>query len=173
MSGELGDIRALVLDVDGVLTDGSIWLSDSGEEMKRFSVRDGLALSLWVRSGRGVALVTGRSGLAVSHRARELGIAVVIAGCGDKGDGFERAVTALKCEARQVAVVGDDLPDLPMLRRCGYPVAVGDACAEVRAAAQYTTRLSGGYGAVRETVEHLLQGCGEWPKLIAQFEATA
>lgn len=173
MSGELGDIRALVLDVDGVLTDGSIWLSDSGEELKRFSVRDGLALSLWAHSGRGVALVTGRAGLALNHRARELGIETVVSGCSDKAEGFTRALSALKCEARQTAVVGDDLPDLPMLRRCGYPVAVGDACAEVRAAARFVTALTGGHGAVREVVEHLLRASGEWSRLVAQFEAKA
>ena len=156
------DIRLLCLDVDGVLTDGSILIDDQGVETKRFFVRDGTALRAWQRSGGIVAIITGRGGEALQRRASELGIDLVRSRVADKGPVFEELLSELGFSAREAAMVGDDLPDLPVLDRCGYPVAVSDAVPEVKAAARFVTSSPGGRGAVREVVEHLLQARGAW-----------
>lgn len=160
-------IRLLCLDVDGVLTDGSIFLDDEGVETKRFFVRDGTGLRAWQRAGGTVAIITGRGGKAVQRRADELGIDIVRTGVGRKGPVFESILTELGIEAAEAAMVGDDLPDLPILERCGYPVAVQDAIPEVRNAARLVTERPGGHGAVREVVEHLLKARGEWDLEVA------
>ena len=155
-------VRLLCLDVDGVLTDGSIFLNDDGVETKRFFVRDGTGLRAWQRAGGTIAIITGRGGKAVQRRADELGIDIVRSGVGRKGPVFESILNELGIEAAEAAMVGDDLPDLPILERCGYPVAVQDAIPEVRRAARLVTERPGGHGAVREVVEHLLKARGEW-----------
>jgi 3-deoxy-D-manno-octulosonate 8-phosphate phosphatase (KDO 8-P phosphatase) len=160
-------IRLLCLDVDGVLTDGSIWISDRGEETKRFHVRDGFAIRLWQRLGGTVAVITGRSGLALRHRLDELGVRHLVNGSPDKGRDLERLLGELGIPATACAMVGDDLPDLPAMRRCGYPIAVADAAAEVRAAAAFVTTTGGGHGAVREAIEHLLRRDGRWGEALA------
>lgn len=163
-------VRLLCLDVDGVLTDGSILLDDHGVETKRFFVRDGTGLRAWQRAGGTVAIITGRSGEAVRHRAIELGIDRVLSGVARKGEAFDGLVAELGLTAAEAAMVGDDLPDLPVLARCGYPVAVRDAVPEVRAAAAWITSSPGGRGAVREVVEHLLRARGGWDAAVAHFE---
>jgi 3-deoxy-D-manno-octulosonate 8-phosphate phosphatase (KDO 8-P phosphatase) len=163
-------IRLLCLDVDGVLTDGSILLDDHGVETKRFFVRDGTGLRAWQRAGGLVAIITGRSGDAVRRRAEELGIDRVLSGVDRKGEAFEGLLQELGLTADVAAMVGDDLPDLPVLVRCGYPVAVRDAAAEVHAVAVWTTTQPGGRGAVREVVEHLLRSRGVWDAAVAHFE---
>lgn len=160
-------IRLLCLDVDGVLTDGSILLDDQGHETKRFFVRDGTALRAWQRAGGVVAIITGRGGRAVERRARELGIDLVRTSVDRKGPVFESLLEELGMTAEEAAMVGDDLPDLPVLERCGYPVAVRDAVAEVRAAARFVTEQPGGRGAVREVVETLLEAQGVWEREVA------
>ena len=155
-------VRLLCLDVDGVLTDGSILIDDHGTETKRFFVRDGTALRAWQRAGGIVAIITGRDGEAVRRRAAELGIDIVRSGVARKGPVFDAVLAELGLESRQAAMVGDDLPDLPVLERCGYPVAVGDAVPEVKQAAVFVTSSGGGRGAVRETVEHLMGARGLW-----------
>jgi len=164
-------IRLLCLDVDGVLTDGSIWISDRGEESKRFHVRDGFAIRLWQRLGGTVAVITGRTGLSVRHRLEELGVRHLVNGSSDKGRDLERLLGELGIDAASCAMVGDDLPDLPAMRRCGYPIAVADAAAEVRAAAAFVTARPGGCEAVREVVEHLLQREGRWGEALAAYGA--
>ena len=163
-------IRLLCLDVDGVLTDGSILLDDAGVETKRFFVRDGTGLRAWQRSGGVVAIITGRDGEAVRHRAGELGIDRVLSGVQRKGEAFEGLVRELGFMPEEAAMIGDDLPDLPVLRRCGYPVAVRDAAPEVQDAAAWITPSPGGRGAVREAVEHLLGARGGWEAAVAYFE---
>ncbi|MHC4910690.1 MAG: KdsC family phosphatase [Planctomycetota bacterium] len=163
------DIRLLCLDVDGVLTDGSILIDDHGVETKRFHVRDGTALRLWMDSGRELAIITGRSGVAVRHRAAELGITRVLQGVADKQVAFGAVLDDLGLLASQSAMLGDDLPDLPILHLAGYPMAVADAVPEVREAADYVTIRPGGRGAVREAIEHLLKGADVWDDLIARF----
>lgn len=166
-------IRLLCLDVDGVLTDGGILIDDSGHETKRFHVHDGAGLRLWRALGLEVAVITGRRGMALRHRLEELGIRIVVAGAGDKRVVFDRILADLGLDASQAAMVGDDLPDLPILRACGYPVAVPDAVAEVKAVARHITARTGGNGAVRDAIEHLLQGMGRWPEAIGRFSGSA
>jgi 3-deoxy-D-manno-octulosonate 8-phosphate phosphatase (KDO 8-P phosphatase) len=150
-------IQLLCLDVDGVLTDGGIHIDDRGNETKRFHVRDGAGLRMWMRMGLHVALITGRRGMAVRHRAEELGIRHVIQGSTDKLANFRALLGQLELKASEAAMLGDDLPDLPILRLAGYPMAVADADPEVRALARFVTVRPGGHGAVREAIEHLLQ----------------
>lgn len=149
-------IQLLCLDVDGVLTDGGIFIDDHGVETKRFHVRDGTGLKMWMRMGGRAALITGRRGMAVRHRAEELGIPYVIQGSNDKLADFRALLEQLGLNASQAAMLGDDLPDLPIMRLCGYPMAVADAVPEVRAIARFVTVRPGGHGAAREAVEHLL-----------------
>jgi 3-deoxy-D-manno-octulosonate 8-phosphate phosphatase (KDO 8-P phosphatase) len=162
-------VRLLVLDVDGVLTDGRITYTDAGDEVKRFHVRDGSGLKLWRSCGLHAAVISGRRSKAVERRAAELGLAPVLLGREHKLPAFQEVLAALHLSPEQVCGVGDDLPDLPVLRRCGVRVAVADACAEVRAAADYTTSAVGGAGAVRETIEWLLALRGEWAGVVAKY----
>ncbi|HEY3788856.1 MAG TPA: HAD hydrolase family protein [Urbifossiella sp.] len=162
-------IELLLLDVDGVLTDGSIVYSDDGAELKRFHVRDGSGLKLWREAGKRAAILSGRSTPAVDRRAAELGISPVFQGRSEKLPGFEELLAASGLRPEQVCAIGDDLPDLPVLTRCGLSVAVQDACAEVRQAADYTTVVPGGYGAVRDAIEWLLKLQGTWHGLIAKY----
>jgi 3-deoxy-D-manno-octulosonate 8-phosphate phosphatase (KDO 8-P phosphatase) len=172
-SAELADraarIELLVLDVDGVLTDGSIIYTDSGEELKRFHVRDGTGLKVWLTAGKRAAIVSGRTSAAVVRRVAELGIATVFQGRNDKSVALTEVLAAFGLSAEQACAIGDDLADLAVMARCGLAVAVADACPEVRAAAQLTTIAPGGRGAVREAVEWLLRLQGRWDELIAGY----
>lgn len=151
-------IRLLVLDVDGVLTDGRLWYTAAGEELKGFHVRDGLGIKSLIAAGVAVAIISGRTSGAVERRAAELGIRHVVQGCDDKGRAFDALCAALAIEPTAVACVGDDTADLPMLARAGLPVAVADAHPDVRAVAKRVTQLPGGHGAVREICDWLLAG---------------
>lgn len=162
-------IRLLVLDVDGVLTDGRIIIDDEGRETKHFDVRDGAGLSAWRRLGYQTAIITGRSSMVVTHRARELRIGQVIQGCRDKRSALQTVLERSGVSAAQCAVMGDDLPDLGMMRACGYPIAVADACPEILAEAAHVTAARGGRGAVREAVEHLLRSTGRWGEAVALY----
>jgi 3-deoxy-D-manno-octulosonate 8-phosphate phosphatase (KDO 8-P phosphatase) len=164
-------IDLLVLDVDGVLTDGRIIYGDSGVEVKAFHVRDGSGLKLWQLEGKRAAVITGRTSSVVEARAAELGIAPVIQGAADKLAGFRTLLQLVPAAPEAVCYVGDDLPDLPVMRRCGLAVAVADACPEVRAHAHYVTRAPGGRGAVREAVELILRCQGRWQKAVERFLA--
>lgn len=163
-------IKFLCLDVDGVLTDGGISMDDAGHETKRFHVRDGAALRMWSRLGLGIAVITGRNGMALRHRLRELGVRHVVSGSKDKGKAFELLLAELNVHADDVAMIGDDVPDLPILRRCGLPIAVRDASQEVLDLARFTTSRPGGSGAVREAVEHILKTQGRWSEAVRTFD---
>ena len=163
------DITLLCLDVDGVLTDGSIQVGPGGEELKRFHVRDGIGINAWRRCGGQVAIITGRDSAAVRHRAEELGVEHLHCGVKRKGPVFEAMLASAGIDASRVAMVGDDLPDLPILSRCGYPVAVQDAVPEVREVAAFVTGATGGHGAVREVVEHLLRSRGAWTEVVDSY----
>ncbi len=169
MAKAAANIELLCLDVDGVLTDGGIYLDDEGVETKRFHVRDGTGIRLWIRTGHHVALITGRSGGVVGHRAAELGIEHVIQGCDDKAAAFLKLAGKLGIDPSKAAVLGDDLPDLPMMRAAGYAMAVADAAREVRKCAAFITSRPGGYGAAREAVEHLLKARGRWDDAVGFF----
>ena len=173
MTARAASVRLLCLDVDCVLTDGTVALDDLGHETKRFNAKDGLGISLWRRLGGEVAVITGRAGLAVRHRLEELGVRHLYSGSHDKLHDLRAAAGACGVPLEAVAFVGDDLPDLPAMRACGYPVAVHDAAAEVRAAAAFVTSAPGGRGAVREAVEHLLRTQDRWNDALAIFDAAA
>lgn len=162
-------IEFLLLDVDGVLSDGRIVYGENGLEIKRFHVRDGAGLQLWHRSGKRSAIISGRKSQAVERRAQELGIATVVQGCAEKLPAFEDLLARYSVPADHVCAIGDDLPDLPILRRVGLAIAVADACAEVRQVAHYVTTEAGGQGAVRAAIEWLLRLQGRWEPLVAEY----
>jgi YrbI family 3-deoxy-D-manno-octulosonate 8-phosphate phosphatase len=162
-------VRLLVLDVDGVLTDGRIVYTDAGDELKRFHVRDGSGLKIWQSLGLRVAVISGRTSKAVERRAAELGISPVLLGRENKEAALAKVLATLAIPPEQACAIGDDLPDLPVLLRCGLRVAVADACAEVREAADYTTTAVGGAGAVREAIEWVLKLRGEWAGVVRGF----
>jgi 3-deoxy-D-manno-octulosonate 8-phosphate phosphatase (KDO 8-P phosphatase) len=159
-------IEWLVLDVDGVLTDGGIVYGSGGLELKQFHVRDGTGLKLWHQAGKHSALITGRESPVVALRAAELGVARVFQGAGDKLSAYRRLLAEAGVASGAVCCVGDDLPDLSPLAHCGLAVATADACPEARAAAHYVTRRAGGRGAVRETIELILRCQGAWQRLV-------
>ena len=150
----------MIFDVDGVLTDGTLLYGPAGEELKAFSAHDGHGLKMLAASGVPCALLSGRKSKAVALRAEELGIAHVLQGIGDKAAAFERLVASLGMDGASCAFVGDDLPDLEVMKRCGLAVAVANAVDDVKAAAHYVTRARGGRGAVREFCELVLRAQG-------------
>jgi 3-deoxy-D-manno-octulosonate 8-phosphate phosphatase (KDO 8-P phosphatase) len=164
-------IRLLVLDVDGVLTDGSIQIDDNGVHSRRFHIRDGLAITMWKALGRQVGILTSKRSEAVAGRARMLGIDLLEQGAEDKLPGLERMLAGAGVPAEQTAYVGDDLLDAAAMRRVGYAIAVADAAEEVRGIARYVTHQPGGHGAVREAVEHLLKREDQWPAALQAIGA--
>jgi 3-deoxy-D-manno-octulosonate 8-phosphate phosphatase (KDO 8-P phosphatase) len=150
-------IRLLILDIDGVLTDGRLYFDAKGEALKVFHVRDGHGIKMVHQAGIEVALVSGRRSDAAFHRSRELGLNRFYEGVRDKAAVLEELLTALNLEAPAVAAVGDELVDLTLFHRVGLAVAVADAVAELRAAAHWVTSLPGGHGAVREVCDLLLK----------------
>ncbi len=163
-----GTIRALVLDVDGVLTDGGIILDDRGRDAKRFHARDGVGVKLALAAGWRVLFLTARGSLSARQRATEMGAEWAI-GVGRKDRFLDRWLEEAGIDWSDAAYVGDDLPDLRCLRRVGWPVAVADACREVRAAARYVTSVPGGAGAVRDAVEWLLDRAGIRETIVEGF----
>jgi 3-deoxy-D-manno-octulosonate 8-phosphate phosphatase (KDO 8-P phosphatase) len=158
-------IRLLLLDVDGVLTDGRLYFDAKGETLKVFHVRDGHGIKMAQRAGLEVALLSGRRSDAAFHRARELGINRFYEGLRDKVATLEELLHDLNLSPREAAMVGDELVDLPVLARVGLAVAVADAVPEVKAAAHWVTSLPGGRGAVREVTDLLLQAQGQWDRV--------
>lgn len=156
-------IRLLVLDVDGVMTDGRILLGPGGEEIKVFDVKDGYGLSRLIKAGVEVVIITGRRSSALARRAEELGIVEVHQGVVDKGALLDELLAGKGLKHHDVCSVGDDIPDLSLFHRSGLAVAVVDAAPEVRAAASLITKRKGGRGAVREVCELILTARGLWP----------
>lgn len=153
---EAARVRAVVLDVDGVLTDGGIWVGADGRESLRFDVRDGHGVRMLREAGIPVAALTRRDSPAARTRCRAMGIGPFVVERGEKTRGLARILRRLGVAPRAVAYLADDLPDLPVLARVGLPCAVADAAPEVRAAARWVSRRPGGRGAVRELAEYLL-----------------
>ena len=162
--GRAEKIRLLVLDVDGVLTDGSILINDRGQEVKAFHVKDGHGLRLLMDEGIHVALISGRHSGAVRHRAEDLGIQGIHLGIKDKERLLQGILKEKGLQAEQVCCVGDDLPDLVMFQHAGLRIAVADAAPEVKEAAHWVTLKKGGQGAVREVCELILKAQGRWPQ---------
>lgn len=150
------DIRALVLDVDGVLTDGRLYCGPDGREYKAFHVRDGHGLVMLLEAGIGVGIISGRRSEVVERRMRELGVRHVLQGVADKDAGLSRLLAALDIGPGQTCYVGDDVPDMIPMRRVGFAVAVADAHPSVKDVAHWRTTLPGGFGAVREVCDLLL-----------------
>lgn len=158
-------IKLLILDVDGVLTNGRITMNERGEEVKSFNVKDGLGLKMLMSAGIEVVIITGRQSIVVAHRARELGIKEVCQGVTDKREVCRRLIDKKGLMKLEVCCIGDDLPDLSMFVEAGLRIAVADAVKEVREEADFVTRKKGGYGAVREACELLLKSQGAWPRI--------
>jgi 3-deoxy-D-manno-octulosonate 8-phosphate phosphatase (KDO 8-P phosphatase) len=149
-------IRLLVLDVDGVLTDGRLHFGPKGEALKLFHVRDGLGIQQVAQAGIEVAVISGRKSKMVDVRCRELGVEHVFQGAKDKVAVLQKLCARLKIEPAECACIGDDLPDIPVMRKVALAFAVADAHTEARHAAHLITRLPGGHGAVREVCDYLL-----------------
>ena len=166
---KLKHIQLLLLDVDGVLTDGSIIYNDDGSETKIFNARDGFGLKLVMSAGIKVGIVTGRSSQALRHRCDNLGIDLLFDGVGDKAQMLEEIVAQTGIDTEQTAFVGDDLPDLPIMKHAGLSIAVADAHEIVRQKADWTTLAPGGHGAVREVCEALLMAKGVWDEIVKRY----
>ena len=149
-------IRLLVLDVDGVLTDGRLYFGPNGEALKLFHVRDGLGIQQVAKAGIEVAVISGRKSRMVDVRCRELGVEHVHQGAKDKVAVLEKLCARLKIQPSECACVGDDLPDIPVMRKVALAFAVADAHTDARHAAHLITKLPGGHGAVREVCDYLL-----------------
>lgn len=162
-------IRLILSDVDGVLTDGGVIFDNQGIETKRFFIRDGMGIKLWQQAGHRFGIVTGRSSHIVQLRAAELNIDLVRQGMSEKTSAVEEILRQLNLDWQQLCYIGDDLPDLPVIRRAGLGVAVADAAAEVRERADYVTTAVGGAGAVRELVEMILKEQRRWDDLIQRY----
>ena len=171
MEARLQKIRLLLLDVDGVLTDGRIFYDNHGVETKAFNVRDGHGLKLLQRAGLEVGIITGRSSEVVTVRAKELGIDLVYQGVRDKMVPFREILAERSLTAEEVAYVGDDVVDLPVLRRVGFAATVADAAEDVRPLVHYVTRCRGGKGAVREICELILKRTGRWQQVAGRYFA--
>lgn len=169
VTDKLRQIRLVLLDVDGVLTAGQIIYGDNGEQYKIFDVKDGLGIRLLKEAGIGVGVVTGRTGKALLHRCRNLGIDLIFDGIRDKAAVLDAVRERTGIAAAATAFIGDDLPDLPIMKRVGLAVAVADAHERIRRAAHLITRAGGGRGAVREACEAILKAQGRWEELVARL----
>jgi 3-deoxy-D-manno-octulosonate 8-phosphate phosphatase (KDO 8-P phosphatase) len=168
-------IRVVGLDVDGVLTDGGVYMGmalGQGLELKRFDIQDGIGIQLLRSAGLRVVLVSGRVSSATTVRAEDLGVDEVIQDdLARKLPAFERVLERMQLRLDDAAFLGDDLPDIPILRRVGLPVAVGNAVAEVKVIARHVTAAGGGRGAVREFAQDFLRARGEWDDAVGRYLA--
>jgi len=169
--GRAKRVRLMLFDVDGVLTDGRLWYGPSGEVLKAFSVLDGHGVKLLIQSGVAVALLSGRTSAAVAQRAAELGIAQVLQGIEDKLTAFESLIAMLGVSAAATGFMGDEVVDLPVLRRCGFACAPGGAPDLVRAHAHYVPHAPAGGGAAREVCEFLMRAQGTLEAALARYLA--
>ncbi len=169
LDGRCEPIELVLADVDGVLTDGQVVYNNQGIETKRFHIRDGLGIKLWHKAGYKFGLVTQRSSQIVKLRAAELNVTIIRQGTQDKLATLKEVLAELSLSAAQACYIGDDLPDLPVMRVAGLSVAVADACEEVRRAAHFVTCLGGGQGAVRETLERILKAQRRWDDVIHPY----
>jgi 3-deoxy-D-manno-octulosonate 8-phosphate phosphatase (KDO 8-P phosphatase) len=159
----------LMMDVDGVLTDGRIIQDSHGHELKVFDVKDGHGIVMAHRAQLRTALISGRASETITQRARELGIELVYQKIWNKLEVYEKIIVDTKLTHDEVAYIGDDLVDIPLLRRVGLAVAVADAVDEVKAVAHLVTQRSGGQGAVREVIELILRAQGHWDTLLERY----
>jgi 3-deoxy-D-manno-octulosonate 8-phosphate phosphatase (KDO 8-P phosphatase) len=175
MSGESAVERAqriklIIFDVDGVLTDGSLFFGDDGEEYKAFNSRDGHGIKMLRATGVDAAIITGRTSQVVAHRARNLGIARIIQGSEDKLASYQHLLAEVGLKPEETAFMGDDVVDLPVMRRCGLAISVPEASPDVRCRAHLLTSLPGGHGAAREACEFIMRAQGSWAAQLALYD---
>ncbi len=166
---DLADIQMLVLDVDGVLTDGGLIINGDGSESKTFNSLDGHGIRMWRRAGLKVAFLSGRASEPTKRRAEQLEVDYVLQNCLDKLGALKQLLEQSGLSAEQVAYVGDDLPDLPVIRYVGFGAVVANAVDEVKRYADYVTMRYGGSGAVREVIEYILKNTGKWQELMKRY----
>ena len=166
------NIKLLILDVDGVLTDGSIILDNETNEFKSFHVRDGHGIKMLIQAGINVAIITGRHSRVVERRAKELGIKDVFQRYHDKRIAHKQLVEKYSLNDNEIAYVGDDIVDIPILKICSFSVVVADADDEVKAVAMMVTKKGGGKGAVREVCDFLLKAKGLWHDIVDGYSKT-
>jgi 3-deoxy-D-manno-octulosonate 8-phosphate phosphatase (KDO 8-P phosphatase) len=165
----LSEIKLLALDVDGVLTDGTIVVNSDGSESKFFNVQDGHGIRLWLRAGLKMAFFSGRASPPTEICAKQFGIEYVFQDCHDKLPVLEKFLQEQHLSPQQVAYIGDDLPDLPVIRYVGFSAAVTNAVDEVKQYADFVTTRPGGAGAVREVIEYILKNNGKWQELMTRY----
>jgi len=166
---DLANIEMLAMDVDGVLTDGTLIIHSDGSESKHFNSLDGHGIRMWKRAGLDVALISGRASEPTTRRAEQLQIEHVFQDCHFKLPVFEKLLEEVGLPPEKAAFIGDDLTDLPVIRYVGFGVAVANAIAEVKRYADYVTIRPGGRGAVREVIEHILKNSGRWQELMKRY----
>ena len=169
MVSDFATIKLLLLDVDGVMTDGRITYDNVGDELKSFDVKDGHGLKLLQRAGIKIGIITGRQSAVVARRAAELGIELVYQGAKDKLVPFNEILEKLRISPEEVAYVGDDVVDLPVMRRVGFAITVADAVEDVKPFADLVTTRDGGRGAVREVCDFLLKKSGRWDAVASRY----
>lgn len=163
------DVKLVILDVDGVMTDGRIIIDDNGVESRNFDIKDGFGVVALQMLGIEVAIITSKKSATVAKRAQELKIKRYYEGVKRKTEPYEEILNDMKITDAQVCYIGDDLMDLSIMKRVGFPVAVADAVEEVKQAAAYVTNARGGYGAVRETAELVLKRQGKWETVLSKI----
>lgn len=164
------EVKLLILDCDGVLTDGRIILLPGGEETKAFDAKDGHGIRMALRAGLRVAIISGRESFAVRARARDLGITQLHEGAFAKLEPYERVLEEESVSDRETCFVGDDVTDIPVFRRVGLAIAVADATEDAKRFAHFVTERGGGRGAVREVIEALLKAQGKWEEVMARYD---
>lgn len=163
------EIKLLVLDVDGVLTDGGLFLHSDGTESKVFNTLDGHGIRLWKRAGLKVAFLSGRLSAPTNHRAEQLNVDHCLTDCHYKLPALRELIAQQGLSKENVAYVGDDLPDIPAMKFAAFAVAVANAVDEVKEAADFVTKRCGGNAAVREVIEYILKNCGKWDPLMERY----
>jgi len=166
---DLKQIKLLAMDVDGVLTDGSITVGPDGSEFKTFSLLDGHGIRMWRRAGLKTALISGRESAVTKQRAGEMEIDFIYQPCQRKLDCFEKLLVDSQLEPKNIAYIGDDVLDIPLMKRAGFGIAVANAVDELKSHAHYVTSRPGGKGAVREVVEYILKNTGRWAELMERY----
>lgn len=167
------NVKMVVFDVDGTLTDGKIYMGPQGEAMKAFSAQDGMGISLLHKSGIYTAIITGRSSQIVANRAGELKMARVYQGCADKRLAWQQLKDEYHLTDAQMAYIGDDLNDLPLLTKAGFAASVANGRREAKAVAHFVAQHDGGDGGVRDVIEFILRAQGQWTRLAESFTEVA
>lgn len=166
---DLNEIKLLAMDVDGVLTDGTITINSEGVESKSFHLLDGHGIRMWRRAGLKTAMISGRESAVTKKRADELEIDFLYQPCQEKLACFEKLLKDSRLEPKNIAYIGDDVLDIPVVRRAGFGVSVANGVDELKNCAHYITSRNGGSGAVREVIEYILKNTGQWAALMERY----